>query len=141
MKKLIFATLGLIALLLVSIVARNANFNLKAMMQTGFIPLPSASSSAQPNLVTPPAYPVEIYITVTPFGYVPSALMIKEGTKITWINKSGGDATVSPDSKLPSFPTDTLGNNSTESFTFSANGRYTYHNQKSPSQTGVIIVE
>lgn len=111
------------------------------MMQTNLISLPSTSNSAQPKTVTPTPFPVEIYITLTPYGFVPNALMVKSGTKITWINKSGIDATVTPNTHIAGFPTGMLGSNSTQSFTFTTLGRYIYNNQKKSIQTGIIIVE
>ncbi|HXS15149.1 MAG TPA: hypothetical protein VN711_03410 [Candidatus Saccharimonadales bacterium] len=141
MKKLIFATLGLIVLLLISIVARNANFNIKTLMESNFGLTSSATPSAHINVTeSNPTTPVEIYITLTPYGFVPDALMIQKGTKITWINKSGKDATVQMDTPLQDFQSLTFGNNNTIFYTFSQLGRYGYFNKQIPTQHAVIIV-
>lgn len=142
MKKLIFVTLGLIVLLLISIVARNANFNIKTILESNFGLTNTATPSAHiTSAEAIPTIPVEIYITLTPYGFVPDALMIQKGTKITWINKSGKDAVVQLDTPLKDFQALTFGNNNTIFYTFTQTGRYGYSNKQTSTQHAVIIVQ
>lgn len=85
-------------------------------------------------------------VTLTQDGFSSSTLTVKAGTKVTWINKSGGQATVNsnPHPIHTSYPPLNLGNFSeggTPSLVFDKPGTYQYHNHLNPSQTGTIIVQ
>lgn len=85
-------------------------------------------------------------VTVKSFGFSPSTLTVKAGTKVTWLNKSGGIADVSS-AGHPShlvYPPLNLGsfnNGSQVSLVFDKPGTYNYHNHLNPGQTGIVIVE
>lgn len=144
MKKLYFAGLGITLLLLFSFWAKNANFNLKTMMQTSLKSFPI--SGTQNTLSPTPTIPVEILITVTPYGFIPNVITIASGTKITWVNKSGSDANVSSDphpthTNYPQLNLGNFWNNGSVSLVFTKPGRYGYHNHLNPNEHGVIIVQ
>lgn len=146
MKKLYFAGAGIVLLLLFSIWAKNANFNLSTMMETTFKPVgtPSATLNSSLSKATP-TIPVEILITVTPYGFVPSVITISPGTKITWVNKSGTNANVSSDTHpthkiYPALNLGNFGMNSSVSLIFTQVGRFGYHNDVNPAQHGTIVV-
>lgn len=146
MKKLYFAGAGIVLLLLFSLWAKNANFNLSTMMQTSFRPVGTSSATLNPSLPkATPTIPVEILITVTPYGFVPSVITISPGTKITWVNKSGKDANVSSDlhpthKAYPALNLANFGMNNSVSLVFNQQGRFGYHNEFNPTEHGVIVV-
>lgn len=79
-------------------------------------------------------------------GFKPKELIVKAGTKITWINRSGKSATVDSDDhpthKL--FPFLNLGqfaNGASVQVVFDKPGTYIYHNHFDASQTGRITVQ
>lgn len=149
MKKLYFAGAGIVLLLLFSIWAKSANFNLRTMMQTSMQPINStgsASTTTNPSFPkATPTIPIEILITVTPNGFVPDVITISPGTKITWVNKAGTDANISSDPhpsniSYPSLNLGDFGFNNSVSFIFPQAGRFGYHNSVNPSQHGTIVV-
>ncbi len=85
-------------------------------------------------------------ITLTQNGFSPSTLTIKVGTTVTWINKSGTQATVNsnPHPIHTDYPPLNLGsfsNGAILSLIFNKAGTYGYHNHLNPGQTGTIIVQ
>ena len=85
-------------------------------------------------------------ITLTQDGFSPSTLTIKAGTKVTWANKSGDQATVNsnPHPVHSDYSPLNLGgfsDGSTLSLVFDKAGIYGYHNHLNPSQSGTIIVK
>ncbi|MBI2086052.1 cupredoxin domain-containing protein [Candidatus Daviesbacteria bacterium] len=85
-------------------------------------------------------------ITLDSSGFSPNSLTVKAGDKVTWVNKSGADASVNSSPhpthtdylplNLDAFP-----DNGTLSLTFDKSGTYKYHNHLNPSQFGTIVVE
>lgn len=145
MKKLYFAGAGIALLLLFSLWAKNANFNLRTMMQPMQAVNPTATTTT-PNPQTGGNVPIEILITITPNGFIPDVIMIKPGTKITWVNKSGKDANINSDphpahTNYPSLNLGNFWNNGSVSLIFTQHGRFGYHNDVAPSQHGYIIVQ
>ncbi len=115
------------------------------MMQTPINALAPTGKQSQSLPKSTPTVPVEILITVTPYGFVPGVITITSGTKITWVNKSGSDANISSDphpthTNYPLLNLGTFGMNSSVSLTFSKVGRFGYHNHLTPAQHGIIIV-
>lgn len=124
---------------------------------------PSYSPSPQPQSSTPrpqkSTSPVTVQpsatneatkeqnvITLTAGGFSPSTLTVKAGTKVSWINKSGSQATVNsiPHPVHTNYQPLNLGSftdGSTISLTFDKAGTYGYHNHLNPGQTGTIIVQ
>lgn len=85
-------------------------------------------------------------VTLTPSGWSPATLTIKAGQTVTWINKSGQEATVNsnPHPTHTDYPPLNLGsfaNGTSLTLTFPTQGTYGYHNHFNPSQTGTIVVE
>lgn len=89
---------------------------------------------------------IENTVTLTADGFSPPTLTIKSGTQVTWINKSGTDATVNSDPHPihTDYPPLNLGNfadGETLSLTFDKPGTYSYHNHFNPGQKGRIVVQ
>lgn len=88
----------------------------------------------------------ETTVAVTSSGFVPQAITIKAGTKVTWTNQAGAVATVDsaqhpthlvyPPLNLGQFP-----DGSSVSLVFDKPGIYKYHNHLSPTQFGSVTVE
>lgn len=88
----------------------------------------------------------EVVVTVTKTGFQPQTVTVKTGTRVTWINKSGGSATVNSDDhpthllyrdfNLGSFPVD-----SSVQLVVIKPGKFTYHDHLHPDRTGSVIVE
>ncbi len=109
---------------------------------------PAANSSASPSFTdaSPGATQVQNTVTLTADGFSSAVLTIKVGTAVTWMNKSGAEATVNSDPhpvhtdyqplNLGRFP-----DGGSLSLTFDKPGTYGYHNHLNPSQTGKIIVQ
>lgn len=101
----------------------------------------SSSQSAQAGAAT---------ITATGSGFEPSAVTVKSGQAITWVNKSAQTVQIGSDNH----PTHTLDPDLTggkyvielapgESKTVPVNvkGTHGYHNHLQPSQKGTVVVE
>ncbi len=85
-------------------------------------------------------------VTLTADGFSPATLTVKVGTKVTWSNQGGVDATVnsSPHPIHTDYPPLNLGslpNGGTVSLTFDKPGTYKYHNHLKPSEFGTIVVQ
>ncbi len=85
-------------------------------------------------------------ILLSSSGFEPKELIVKTGTKVTWINRSGKSATVDSDDhpthKL--YPFLNLGqfaDGVSIQVVFDKPGTYTYHNHFDASQTGSVKVE
>ena len=79
-------------------------------------------------------------------GFVPKDIVVKAGTTVIWINKSGKVATVSSDDHPTHrlYPIINLGefpSSSSLQVTFDKPGKYSYHNNNNASQTGTVTVE
>lgn len=84
-------------------------------------------------------------VTLTAKGFEPDKITINKGDVVTWLNKSGGDATVNsadhPTHRL--FPVLNLGNfadGSSVQAKINRTGVLKYHNHLNPTQTGTIVV-
>ncbi|OGH15046.1 MAG: hypothetical protein A2860_01415 [Candidatus Levybacteria bacterium RIFCSPHIGHO2_01_FULL_37_33] len=85
-------------------------------------------------------------VTFGSSGFDPKTITIKTGTRVIWLNKSGGGATVNsavhpthqvyPPLNLGEFP-----DGSSVQLVFDKLGTYKYHNHLNPSQTGTVVVE
>jgi len=85
-------------------------------------------------------------ITLTSAGFSPDNVTIKAGQKITWINKSGTEATVNsdPHPSHTNFQPLNLGSfadGASLSLTFDQTGTYGYHNHLNPNARGTITVQ
>jgi len=85
-------------------------------------------------------------VNLTSSGFDPKTITVKAGTRVIWLNKSGGGATVNsavhpthqayPPLNLGQFP-----DGSSVQLVFDKTGTYKYHNHLNPSQTGTVVVE
>ena len=116
------------------------------------------NKSAQPsNVTSQPSTPAQgtggttpketiANVNLTSSGFDPKTVTIKTGTRVIWVNKSGGDATVNsavhpthqlyPPLNLGQFP-----DGSSVQLVFDKPGTYKYHNHLNPAQTGTVVVE
>lgn len=88
----------------------------------------------------------EVTVNVTATGFDPKTVNVKVGTKVTWVNKSGGMANVNS-AVHPThlvYPPLNLGNfadGASVSLVFKDKGTFKYHNHLDPSQNGMVVVE
>ena len=85
-------------------------------------------------------------VTFGSSGFDPKTITIKTGTRVIWLNKSGGGATVNsavhpthqvyPPLNLGEFP-----DGSSVQLVFDKPGTYNYHDHLNPSRTGTVVVE
>ena len=142
----------LIALLAVVIVVAggfallsNSSKNPAQPAQTQTAPQTTQQTQVQTQPTTQ-ASEKEVIVTVTKDGFEPQSITVKAGTRITWNNKSGAEATVNSDNhpthllykelNLGLFPNDT-----SVQVQVNKPGKYTYHDHLHPSRTGTIVVE
>lgn len=112
-------------------------------------PTPAQQGSQSQQAVTPPAQEQkqnEAIVTITVSGFAPQALTIKTGTRVVWMNKSGGTVTVNSAAHpthlvYPPLNLGEFGNGSSVQLGFDKPGTYSYHNHLNPNQTGTIVVE
>ncbi len=85
-------------------------------------------------------------VLLTSAGFEPKDIVVKAGTKVVWVNKSGKTATVNSDNhpthKL--YPFLNLGefaDGSSVEVVFDKVGKYTYHNHYSSAQVGSVTVQ
>jgi len=81
-------------------------------------------------------------ITIKNFAFDPSALTVKTGTVVAWVNQDGASHTIVSDTGSPAaFSSDSLSTGASYKFTFTQPGTYTYHCSIHPSMKGTIIVQ
>lgn len=100
----------------------------------------------QTSALTPTPKVLVQTITLTNSGFSPSNLAINVGTRVAFLNSSGKNATVNSDpypynSKWPFLNLGTFTDGSSVSTIFIKTGIFTYHNQLSPDQKGIINVK
>ncbi len=101
----------------------------------GLVSLPA--TSVNPLLAaTAAASLTQIEINYTAAGFTPAKVTIKKGTVIVFYNKSKGPMRIKSD--LPGFNQTIEGN--TYAYTFNGAGKWTFQNQKQPSDSGTIAV-
>jgi plastocyanin len=85
--------------------------------------------------------PNTVQVRVASFLFSPSALTIKKGTTVLWMNSSGTDHTVTGDTGNPASLDGAVGaSGGTFSFTFTVPGTYHYHCSIHPIMKGTITV-
>lgn len=104
-------------------------------------PAPTSATQASPSAVNE-----QNMVTLTQNGYSPAIITVKTGTKVTWINKSGIDATVSSDphpthTDYPPLNLGKFSDGATHSLVFDKPGTYGYHNHFNASEKGTVIVQ
>lgn len=85
-------------------------------------------------------------VTLSQTGFSPATITVKAGTKVTWTNKSGIDATVSSDphpahTDYPPLNLGKFSDGATHSLTFDKPGTYGYHNHFNASEKGTVVVQ
>jgi len=88
-----------------------------------------------------------VMVNYTNSGFSPKTVTIKKGEVVTFVNQSSGDMWVASNphpihTDYPAFDEKVaVGSGSSWSFTFDQVGIWGYHNHKSPSNTGTIVVQ
>ena len=85
-------------------------------------------------------------IVLTQEGFDPQILTVEVGTKVSWVNKSGGKATVNSAPHPIHSNYQPLNLNSFEEgefleLVFDKAGTYNYHDHLNPARTGTVIVK
>lgn len=104
------------------------------------------SSSTRPATTQNTQTQPSVTVTVTSAGFSPSTVTIKSGTRVIWINKSGGSVTVNsaghPTHLLyPALNLGEFGNDSSVQLVFDKPDTYKYHDHLHPSNTGTVVVQ
>lgn len=100
----------------------------------------TGTGTAQPT----PALPSGManVVAIKDFSFTPSALTIKAGSTVSWVNQGSAPHTVVSDtSSAVKFTSTELQSGASYSFTFSKPGVYPYHCSIHPSMVGTITVE
>lgn len=143
-KILIAVVLAIVVVGVVALAGRKSN------TQTPTQPVNQGYGSVQPRSSTATQteeQTQEATVIITDSGFEPATVTIKAGTKVVWINKSGGAATVNsalhPTHLIyPQLNLNDVPNNESVSLVFyKVGGTYKYHNHLNPSQTGTVVVE
>lgn len=77
-------------------------------------------------------------VQIVDFEFQPGELTVKQGTKVTWVNKGQADHTVT--AEKGQFESGNLSNGQSFSFTFNEKGNYDYNCSNHPQMAGKIIV-
>ena len=101
-----------------------------------------SSSQAPAAPAGTPATPGENTISIKNFAFEPSALTVKTGTTVTWVNNDGASHTIVSDTGSPaSFSSDPIATGASYTFTFTHPGTYSYHCSIHPSMKGTVTVQ
>jgi len=102
------------------------------------VSVPAAQSSTAPN--TTVSAPSAVNVSIKNFSFNPSALTIKIGTKVTWVNNDNVSHTIISDSGNL-LNSETLSPGQSFSFTFVNPGSVGYHCKIHSTMKGTIIIE
>ncbi|HEX8932513.1 MAG TPA: hypothetical protein VF810_05120 [Patescibacteria group bacterium] len=99
-----------------------------------------------PTKTIAPVVKKTVFVTLSATGFTPKVITIAPDTRVTWINKSGVEATINSDphpthTNYPPLNLGQFGKKNNLSLIFSKPGSYGYHNHFDSTQTGTIIVE
>lgn len=144
MKNKYLVILGVITLILLAIAVY-------MLLSNNVAPKEQASTSTQQSPSEATKKVQEIIrntkeIALTKNGFEPKSITISAGTRVLWTNKSGENGSVNSDP----YPTNVywkflnlglFSDTQSVSVTFEKAGKYTYHNQFHPEQTGIVIVQ
>ena len=141
---IIIAVLVLIGAVVV-VAGKLGNKTSQPIETTGQPSTPARSTTKQGTGGTVPKETIK-NVTLASSGFDPKAVTVKAGTRVIWLNKSGGGATVNsavhpthqvyPPLNLGEFP-----DGSSVQLVFDKAGTYKYHNHLNPSQTGTVVAE
>lgn len=131
-----------ILLIIVALIVALGAFILLGNKKTA--PAISTQSTAQPTVIKT-NNPITT-ITLSDTGFVPKDIIVKTGTRVIWVNKSGKTATVNSDDHPTHrlYPFLNLGefeNSSSVQVVAEKTGKYSYHNHLNASETGTVTVE
>lgn len=97
---------------------------------------------------TPPTPVAQTIVTVTytGSGFSPKNTTVEKGTRVTWVNKSGKDATVNSDDyptnkKFPFLNLGDYPDGSSVQVVFNKTGTFTYYNYFTPTHHGTVTVK
>jgi len=90
--------------------------------------------------------PGSFTIVYTQEGFTPKDATIQAGSRVMWVNHSGGSAAVNSDDypdnkKYPMLNLGEFGNNSSVQTTILKPGTYTYYNSLNQDQKGTLTVQ
>ena len=85
------------------------------------------------------AEPTNAEVKIDNFSFGPTAITVKPGTTVTWINRDDIPHTVVSDDKL--FKSKVLDTDEKFSYTFSKPGTYPYFCSVHPKMTGKVVVQ
>ena len=88
----------------------------------------------------------EVTVSITSSGFSPDSITVQPGTKVTWVNNSGGVANVSSDphpthTLYPPLNLGRVAGGASVSLVFDKAGSYGYHNHLNPGWTGKVTVQ
>ena len=101
----------------------------------------TSNQSKQKGAVGKPITETITTVNITSSGFNPQNLIIKNGIKVIWINKSGAKVNIVPTNKYAPLTLGEFPNNSSVQLLFDKAGTFTYQNQLKPSQTGTVTVQ
>ncbi len=113
-------------------------------------PTPTVAAEVSPTSidVASPSETIvqEQRVSLTDSGFEPAKITIKSGTKVTWTNSSGKEATVNSDphpthTNYPPLNLGRFNDGDSLSFTFDKPGTYGYHDHLDPSKKGTVVVQ
>lgn len=146
-NKVVIGIIIVVTVLAIFLLSKSGSLYSPSQTQTSTqAPQPSITSTTQQTSPTNEVTKEQNVITLTKDGFSPSALTVKAGTKVAWINKSGSQAAVNsnPHPIHTSYSPLNLGSfsdGSSLSLTFDKPGTYGYHNHLNPNQSGAVIVQ
>jgi len=108
-------------------------------LQTPNVSAPTEQAS-NTNTETPQTSSTDITINIKNFAFSPSTIIIKAGTKVTWINTDSVPHTITSDSGSL-LNSQQLTSGQSFSFTFNDPGSVNYHCAIHPTMKGSVVVE
>lgn len=138
MNKLLISIAAVVVVILAGVFLLSNKTNNQPVISK---PTPQAQTETSPS-----ASPLTATVNLTQNGFDPQTLTVKVGTKVTWVNKSGGEAAIDSDphpvhTSYPPLNLGAVADGSSISLTFDQKGTYNYHNHLNPSERGTVIVE
>lgn len=85
-------------------------------------------------------------VEVTKDGFGPNRIEVDVGTRVIWMNKSGGNVAINSDdypshTKYVQLNLGEFADGSSVQLVFDKAGTYSYHNHLKPTQKGVVVVK
>jgi plastocyanin len=99
----------------------------------------SVPARAAPDGAAMAGTAAEVEVKIDNFTFEPQRIVVKAGTRVTWINEDDIPHTVVSSGKM--FKSKTLDTSDAFTFTFTTPGDYAYFCSLHPHMTGTIVVE